>query len=239
MTKIRQPNPIFDRALQHSRWPSPRTTWILFGVFILVGLVYIWFVYLVDRDDTLAISISLIVFGLSSLLVAILSAPLSALVTCLNLPKEISGDAFQTLRLTGLSRRKIVVGYLLISLYRLRLLWVLTFGMLFVLAFLLAKSLSLYDALFATITGGVIGTALNWLAICTGLWASVRWGKRWIALMVTLAITGVALLLSLGGILGMLFDFFYIDQWWVIPVLTFLILIAPSLYLLHQAEQQI
>ncbi len=239
MAKTPQTNPIFDRALEHTRWPSTRTTLTLFFVFVLAGAVYTGFLSTADPHAQDFSFLSLVVFGLLSLLVAILSAPVSALITCLNLPNEMSGDVFQTVRLTGLSRRKIMVGYLLISLYRLRLLWVLTFGMLFVLGFFMAKGLDLYDAHVTTITGGMIGISLNWLAICTGLWASVRWGKRWIALMVTLAITGAALLLSLGSTFGLLFDFFYIEQWWAIPVLIFLISIAVSLSLLHQAEQRI
>jgi hypothetical protein len=132
-----------------------------------------------------------------------------------------------------------VLGYLLIALYRLRLLWVLTFGMLFVLTFLLAHGFdTLPEVLMTTLTGGVIGVSLNWLAICTGLWASARWGKRWIALLVTLAITGVALLMSLGGLwyIGFIIN---LCLWWIAPLITLSISTALSVVLLHQAEQQI
>jgi hypothetical protein len=87
MPKSRQTNPIFDRALQHSRWPSLQTALRLFGAFVLLGLIYLWHLSMVDPDGRRDITEnSWVIFGLLSLLVALLSAPLSALFTCLHLP---------------------------------------------------------------------------------------------------------------------------------------------------------
>jgi hypothetical protein len=162
----------------------------------------------------------------------------------------MSGDAFQALRLTDLPRRKIVFGYLLIALNRLRLLWVLTFGMLFILMLLLAKNFDYFrDALIISLPGGAMGASLNWLAICTGVWSSIRWRERWsalvitltiigVVLVVTLTITGMMLLMSLGVLWYSVF-FLYMDLWWVIPILTVVISVTLSLFFLYQAEQQI
>jgi hypothetical protein len=100
-----------------------------------------------------------------------------------------------------------VSGYIYAALYRLRLLWVLAFGLLLPLvATLLTVSLLPEASLFGILevlfvlaawsTGAALGGVFNWLAVCIAVWQALRWKH------VGLAIAAVIVLLGWTEVLG-------------------------------------
>ncbi len=178
-----QANLVFARLMWHSRWPSPRTAVRLFVTAFLVGvagaviLLVTNLVFLTDIGEVVV---------LGSLAVALLSPPVAALVTVITTVTDVQSEAYRLMRVSLLPKEEIVSGYLYAALYRLRLLWVLVFGLLLPLAAILLAASLLFDTgligipgvlfvLAVWLTGAAMGCALNWLAVYIAVWQSLRW----------------------------------------------------------------
>jgi hypothetical protein len=195
-----QTNVVFARLTRHSRWPSPRTTMRLFVAALLVGTGGAVARLVVDPFlRTTAIR----VIALSGLAVVLLSPPVAALVTTITTVADMQSEAHRLTQVSLLSKEEIVSGYLYAALYRLRLLWVLVFGLLlplvatFLIAGLLcdADLIGIPGALFVLavwLTGAAMGGVFNWLAVCIGVWQSLRSRRLGPAVTTAMAILGSA-----------------------------------------------
>jgi hypothetical protein len=178
-----QTNVVFARLTRHSRWPSPRTTvWLFIAAFLMgmagaAALLVTDLVFLTDIGEVVA---------LGSLAVALLSPPVAAVMTVITTVTDVQSEAYRLMRVSLLPKEEIVSGYLYAALYRLRLLWVLVFGLLLPLAAILLAASLLFDTgligipgvlfvLAVWLTGAAMGCALNWLAVCIAVWQALRW----------------------------------------------------------------
>jgi hypothetical protein len=244
MTRTRQPNPIFERALQHSRWPSLKATLFFFWLFVMAGVIYsVSLDYVFQRPNfrinkiTFNVAMS---YSLFSFLIAIFSAPISASITGRYLANAVKTSHFQAVRLTDLPRRRIVSGYLLAALFRLRVLWAFIYGMLFVLPIVMESDhTEVWAVLEVSTACWLVCVSLNWLAVCAGLWASIHRAEKDDAVYAALRITWAAVLASFCGSVIPVYGKGGQLWWLIIPIPIFVTSIALSVVLLHQAEQHI
>ncbi len=181
-----QDNIVFAHMTRHSRWPSLRTTVWLFIAAVLVGIGSAVALLVVGPTLPPAIAEPLdYVFTSIWLVVALLSPPVAALVTTITTVTDVQSEAYRLVRVSLLPREEIVSGHIYAALYRLRLLWVLVLGLFLLsttvdVAFLTLPyqgypvATSVLD-LVAWFLGVVTGIAVNWLAVCFGVWQALRW----------------------------------------------------------------
>ncbi len=204
-----QTNAVFARLTRHSRWPSLRTTVRLFGAALLVGAGGAVALLVVGPTLTPATAELLgYVFILSGLAVVLLSPPVAALVTIITTVTDVQSEAYQLMRMSLLPKEEIVSGYIYAALYRLRLLWVLAFGLLSPPVVVILAG----DILLDAHTGGIPimvvlaapaiwsigvmeGIAANWVAACIAVWQALRKKRIEIAIITTLALLSVTGLL--------------------------------------------
>jgi hypothetical protein len=204
-------NIVFVRLTRHSRWPSLQTTMRLFGVAFLVGMggaVILLFTDPAFHTDIGELVGTVIV--VSGLAVAFLSPPVVAVITVIATVTNMRSEVHRLMQVSPLPREEIVSGYIYAALYRLRLLWVLAFGLLPPPVAVLLTG----DILLDTYTGGIPimvvlaapviwligvmeGVAVNWVAACIAVWQSLC-RKR----VGTAIITTLALLSATGGLLS-------------------------------------
>lgn len=222
-------NPVVARRLQRGGWPSPRLTWILLAGLVIIGAGIAGGAFLLDPTFDSSVSLILPVsLSLLGLLVALLSAPIGALLTAFATARAVRDEGYQLLRVSNLSGKEIVGGYLVIALYRLRLLWVITFGLLPIVLISLAHGFVAMEIAFACLSydilegcvsptpwevlpqglglaaaitgiGAVMGIVLNWAAVCAALWSAFTFRKEGTAVGVSLGLALVLMLVYLGG----------------------------------------
>src|SRR5574341_1185494 len=186
-------NPVFQHLTRREGWPSVREAGMLLAILSGGGClgIYVVALLMVDAFFRYSIPISLVVFPLPlvGIILALISPFASAMVTVIGTVRDANSDMLRVLRLTRLTPREIVFGYLWVALYRLRLLWVLCYGLLPPLwgaIMVMSVPLSPYGsptdmleyagpALWIVFCGAVLGTGLNWLAVCAGVSAALRW----------------------------------------------------------------
>jgi hypothetical protein len=193
-------NVVLARVTRHSRWPSLRTTVWLFVAAFLVGTGGT--VALLVVSPTLnAAELLGYVFILGGQAVSFLSPPVAAVMAVIATVTDVRSEAYQLMRLSLLPREEIVSGYIYAALYRLRLLWVLAFGLLLPLvATLLTVSLLPEASLFGILevlfvlaawsTGAALGGVFNWLAVCIAVWQALRWKHVGLAIAVVIVLLG-------------------------------------------------
>jgi hypothetical protein len=197
-------NAVFVRLTRHSRWPSPRTTVWLFVAAFLVGTGDAAALLFIEPFlNTIAQLVNRVIF-LSGPAVVLLSSPVAALVTIIATVTDMRSEAYRLMRVSILPREEIVSGYIYAALYRLRLLWVLEFGLLTLPTLVVATywfwvrpTLTAIAALVTWAASIIAGIAVNWLAVCIAVWQSLC-RKR----VGTAIITTLALLSATGGLLS-------------------------------------
>ncbi len=178
-----QANPVFAHMTWHSRWPSLRTTVWLFIAAVLVGTGGTAALLFVDPPlNTPSAQLAASVIVLSGLAVVLLSPPVAAVMTTIATVTDVQSEAYRLMQVSLLPKEEIVSGYLYAALYRLRLLWVLAFGLFPPLTAVVTIYSWSWDgpvsaavnALIMWIIGMALGYALNRLAVCFGVWQSLR-----------------------------------------------------------------
>jgi len=218
-----QTNAVFEHLTRHRKWPNVPTSLILGIALGLVGINVI----VVDwrlRDSTTystAFSEAAGLAGNIPFLIVIISPFIAAALTAVMTSRFASGEALAMLKLTNVSPRAIIQGLLLAALFRLRLLWAISFGVLIPLvpagAFTLieirqsgVQSLTVtrpdepspfWLGIEILLIVASIAIALNWFAICTAISMALRRRNPAEALAVSLvAVLGslIVLILCVG-----------------------------------------
>jgi hypothetical protein len=121
---MRKKNPILKAALKTARPPSMGMVWVIAGAITLLLSVLLIRLYqsdpLIERAFT-RITVNTLLFGAGSagLLAPLAVGPLIAVSTA----RQVGGEAFQLLRVTGLDASAIFKGYRNVAYFRLRTLW--------------------------------------------------------------------------------------------------------------------
>lgn len=194
-----QPNPIYQHLTRHRKPPSVTVT-------ILIAAALSAIVTAVSLASLMLYEIAFIyrtpqILGgriiLSSLVVGILSPAVSVIVSAQTAASASNAEHVKLIKLTGLPRRTIVMGFVKASLFHLRFLWAACYALLppcciAITSFLYSISqtnlynpapmqefieavLIAYAIIFAS---GVIGSGANWLSICAGIWAATGYRDR-------------------------------------------------------------
>lgn len=226
--KLRPPNPVYDHLTRRRKWPSVRMAVILGIALTIIGTLAVTIGWRPPAPTpaphsggmTSPSSAPAQFMILLSLMVALSSPFISAALAALTTTRFAEGEAFTMLKLTNILPRKIIGGVLSAALFRLRLLWVICFGLLIpLLAALTIMSLEMRQ-IFAQFDGGtappitaadirsalggvipvviggwVVGMVFNWLAICLGISTGLRRRSPVSALVISLVWTLITLII--------------------------------------------
>ncbi len=229
-----QDNAVFVRLTRHSRWPSLRTTVWLFVAALLLGVAGAAALLFVDPTTGTALE-QLVgrMIALSGSAVALLGLPVGALITVITTATDVHGEAYQLVRASLLSKKEIVSGYIFAALYRLRLLWVLAFGLLALPTVVATTTYWLRErpifvavaALAFWVNGMVAGLSANWLAVCIAVRQAMCREHIEIAIITTLALLSVVgPLMSLAAVTFVCGSpYFFVLIGHIIPRLTYTI----------------
>ncbi len=181
----RTPNLLFDH-LTRRRWPSESQAAALLLILVFGGSSCVAIsVAALKEMPSINFALPLIAVALTSLLIALVSPFISAAVTAIGTVQMASDETLMMLKLTDLPPEAIVQGMLMAALYRLRLLWVLCYGLLVplwvMLYSVLAEPFSLGDesaiAFWIVLCAALLGTGANWLAVSSAVAAGLAWRK--------------------------------------------------------------
>lgn len=141
------PNPVAHRLTRQHRWPSLRLTfWLGFALGLLSLTISMW--ALLHLRENLLNFLLLGAWGVM-LISPMLIAPMAAFMT----GRDLKGDKYELLYITSLSDEKLVQGYILAALYRLRGLIVAGVGLMPALVISMVYVGLRYEAVFATQNG--------------------------------------------------------------------------------------
>lgn len=163
-------NPLYDRLTRNARGPSLRLClWLAVGLAVIMLATSIWDMLRVPRTGEFL----LWPLGMAGWAVSVITPGIVGALAVLSSARDQATEEYQLLRLTPLSEKTIIWGYLLAALYRARIFLGLVVG--------LMPAAVLWPA--ATIEGStsssegllrvqpdLVGTSLLFLAIVLGLW---------------------------------------------------------------------
>jgi len=198
-------NPVFAHLTRRRTWLTLRTGLILCFALTLIGTLAVtvaWrpSVRLPGRFSPGSHPAAvMIIAGITTLIIAPF---ISAAVATAGTSRFAGDEMFTMLKLTSVSPHAVMRGLLWAALFRLRLLWVICFGLLIpllaawtIVGIELNRPYAEYYGAFAPPTttadflataghagqiillGGVLGIILNWLALCVGIHNGLRWWK--------------------------------------------------------------
>lgn len=163
-------NPVYDRLVRNAKSPSLRLVlWLAFGLGLIVLAVSGWDVIYTPRDG----SFLLWPLGLAGWAVALITPGIAGAIAVLLPARDQATEEYQLLRLTALSEKTIVWGYLLASLYKVRMLLGLVVALAPAAVLWPAGSINTYVILsdpILRVRSDPIGTSMLFLAIMFGLW---------------------------------------------------------------------
>ncbi len=129
MFKTLKNNPILLHQMRNARWPSLRTAWLIAAALTVIGLALTVTAYAIspggEKGWVLIAPGSIFLFGS---LMMIFGPLLTAVVTMVVTVRAIGSENYQMMRLSQLSERDIVRGYLASAMFRLRSLWMVVGG---------------------------------------------------------------------------------------------------------------
>lgn len=130
MIKNLKNNPILAQQMRNARWPSLRTAvWIAVALAV-VGLVLTIGGYVISPDGEKGwVLVVPSVIMLTETLLMVFGPLITAVVAVVMVVRAIGSENYQMIRLSQLSERDIVNGYLAGVLFRLRSLWMITGGL--------------------------------------------------------------------------------------------------------------
>ena len=195
MTALPTTNPIFVRLTRNAKPPSLRTClWLAFGLGLTTLAFMSW--TMLYHPIPPFVQVGLLLMLLSAALTFLLPIPIGIIAATIT-ARDVQGEEYQLLRLTNLSPRTIVWGYIGTALHRLRLLLALMIGTMpsLVMGILLLEIM--IDSVFASISTCLDGPCSPQL-LSAETANSLYWGTyTW--LVVALTLWGVNLL---GAALG-------------------------------------
>jgi hypothetical protein len=209
-----QTHPLLARLARPGRWPSFQTTVRLFVAAFLVGVAgAVALLFVNPIFGTALEQLAARVIALSGLAVALLSPPVAVVVTVITTAADVRSEAYQLMRVSLLPKEEILSGYIYAALYRLRLLWVLAFGLLAPPTAVVTTAYWLWErpifvavvALAVWVNGTAMGLSANWLAVCIAVWQALRKKRIETTIITTLAllsVTGLFMPLAVSLVLG-------------------------------------
>lgn len=261
-------NPVYVHLTRGAKWPSGRAAWLLFVGIAVIGSAIALAATLLDPDMSNVVGfIVAAIFTFGGLLVALLSAPTAGLLAALVTARAARSESHDLLRITALDARTLVRGYLLVALFRLRVLWIVTFGLLLPVLFATAHALSAIDmtvpfasdcydcppptlqvvwpsnllAAAQTVGGAALsGIAFNWLGVCAGVWMALQFRRSGPAIGATMGIV-LALGLLVAAISVVMVTRFFWPQGVELLVLLALLagVVAIGFAMLRRAEGRV
>nr|MBN1230183.1 hypothetical protein [Anaerolineae bacterium] len=217
-------NPLVQQVLRNNPSPSLRSTTRATDALSMIGFLVAAGNLLVDSGLTFRSVAPRAIIGVS-VLVSIAGLPIAALITAASTVERTRNESFHLLRISTLSRKTLVTGYLLSAAYQLRLLWAAVLALLpalvvSVIHYFVTLDLGIFCsgrtncislpealpfsvllAIFLIATALLSIVSLYWLVLCASIWASLRIREIGAASLVALG-------LALGAWLGMAVIFF-------------------------------